>query len=308
DFPARGGGRGLGARRVSDTAPLRTCTGRRCNSRVTRQWRRLHTTRLRLASPEGSTGLRAADRRFAQPRRDLPVDAQKPRAGWNRSAPPDTDHRFEQARGLAHGAASGLEQPVFGKDEVARLAARRHDLDVVSGGARRTQRVAQVVLDISSPHAQLARERGDRTKLVRQQIDQLPPVGHPSIFSRGAHRRDLLTGTRPCAKSAAWGTAPGLQVACSVKQACERRCSNSPPGIPVVSHSPVSRRNVSASSRSSPSRASSSASRRLPRRTCPRWLRQRHHHWLYVCCSWSTRSSPLSWWPSSVSRNRPVTR
>jgi len=62
------------------------------------------------------------------------------------------------------------------------LAARGNDLDLMAGGRRRPDGVLQIVFDVSASQAQFAGNRGHRSRLVRQQIDQVPPEHHGSIL------------------------------------------------------------------------------------------------------------------------------
>jgi hypothetical protein len=51
-----------------------------------------------------------------------------------------------------------LEKLVLAENEITRFAARRNDLDVVTRGARRAQRVPKVFFDVAARHAELARK------------------------------------------------------------------------------------------------------------------------------------------------------
>src|SRR6202008_937955 len=97
----------------------------------------------------------------------------------SRGAPANPNHRLEQARPFTRRTSTRLEQLVLAEHEVARLAAGRHDLDVVTRRARGPQRVAKVVFDVAAGHAELARERRYGSKFVGEQIDQLPAERHP---------------------------------------------------------------------------------------------------------------------------------
>jgi hypothetical protein len=51
--------------------------------------------------------------------------------------------------------------------------------------ARRAQQVTQVVLDVPARHPELARERGDRARLVGEQVEQVLAERHATIIANG---------------------------------------------------------------------------------------------------------------------------
>lgn len=91
----------------------------------------------------------------------------------------DADLRFEQSRAVAVRALARLHQSVFAEDEPAGAAARRLDDHQMTGGARRSNHVTQIVFDVSLAETELARERRHRAWLQRQAAKQIFSKSHP---------------------------------------------------------------------------------------------------------------------------------
>jgi hypothetical protein len=66
------------------------------------------------------------------------------------------DHRFEQARALAGGASAWFRQPVRSKQEIAVLAPRWDDFDLMTGRSRRSKRVLEISFHVAARGAQFS--------------------------------------------------------------------------------------------------------------------------------------------------------
>jgi len=71
----------------------------------------------------------------------------------------DANQGFKQAASFARGASAWFRQLVGREHEVTRLAARGNHFDLVPGGARRSESMTQVLLDVTSCHSKLVRKR-----------------------------------------------------------------------------------------------------------------------------------------------------
>ena len=98
--------------------------------------------------------------------------------------PRDANHRLIQAGPLARRAAAWLGEPVLVKDEIARFASCGDHIHGVTLRASRADGVAEIIFDVTSRHPELAGERRNGSRLLREQIDQMPTNGHPNIMGR----------------------------------------------------------------------------------------------------------------------------
>ena len=115
--------------------------------------------------------------------------------------PPNADLRLVQPRAPASRTLARLRELLFVEGESAGSTAGGDDEDLVAGGFGRTQRVTQIVLDVTALQAKLPRKPRHRPRLVGQQRQQIRSK-HQRILQRaqafevlGGRRRNHLTSS-----------------------------------------------------------------------------------------------------------------
>src|SRR5215467_5790268 len=90
----------------------------------------------------------------------------------------DSDLRLEQAGAFAGRTPARFRQAIFAEHETAVLASRRNDLDAMTYGLGRSQRVMQFLFHVTATQAHVPRNRRRRSRSVGEQVNELATKCH----------------------------------------------------------------------------------------------------------------------------------
>jgi hypothetical protein len=128
-------------------------------------------------------------------RRDLAEARRRREAGSHRAlGTTDADLRLVQSRAPALRTLARFRQLLFVEGESAGTTTGGDDEDLVAGGPGRTERVTQIVRDVTALQAKLPREPGHRPWLAGQQRHQIRPK-HQRILQRQEGRPKIPAPT-----------------------------------------------------------------------------------------------------------------
>ena len=95
----------------------------------------------------------------------------------------DADLRLEDPRAATLRALPRFRQPALIEHKPARLAARGDHENPMPRRLGGADGMAEVVFDVAARKPELARQRRHRSRLIRQQVDELSPVSNVGNIS-----------------------------------------------------------------------------------------------------------------------------